>query len=144
MSSLFLCPLALSPLFCFSESPFSVSVPPTFIISLGLSPFCLSMSRLQPVSPNISASLLLCLLLSFSHSFSLSLSLFLFPPISVLLSLFASPSTPISLHFFSFSPGYHGKQEQTMEPVSPAQHFFSSPCTSLSPVGLPACPVLPA
>lgn len=106
-------------------------------VSLGLD-FNLCPQISQPLC------LLLCLLLSFSHSFSLSLSLLLFPHISFLLSLFASPSTPISLLFFSFSPGSCGKQGETMEPGSPAQHFFSSPCISLSPVHLPSCPVLPA
>ena len=44
--------------------------------------------------------------------------------LSCCLSLPLPPPQFLSV-FFSFSPASCGKQEQTMEPVSPAQHFFT-------------------
>ena len=70
---------------------------PTFIISLGLSPFCLSGSRLQPVSPNLSASL------SASVSLTFLLSLLLPVSLSVTISTCLAVSLCLSLHP-NFSP----------------------------------------
>lgn len=147
----------LSPLcFCFSDS---------------LSFFCFCVSHFHPLSGSLSflswcilasirvcpqISWSLCLSVSFcvSYSFSLSPSPCLSVSISTYLflavSLFFPPPAPRRLNFSVslLDPvavcSLSVRPEGTVEPASPAQHFFSSSSISLSPTRLPANPVLPA
>ena len=140
--------LRFSLLFLFLRLPLSsalwVSLLPA-LVCLGFDP-CVSPDLLVSVS----LCLFLCLILLLSLSLSLSLCFYFYLSLSCCLSLLppclnfsvsffpVSLLDPLAVHSLSVRP------EGTVEPASPAQHFFSSPSISLSPTRLPANPVLPA
>ena len=93
--------------------------------------------------PQISQPLCFCVSYFRSLTPSPCLSLFLFPPISVLLSLFTSPSTPISLRFFQFlscilwqaRADYGASEPSTafLHPAPPSALSASLPAQSFQP-----------
>ena len=103
--------------FCFCASYFHHLSGSLSFLSLRVSTST-CVPRYLSLSAFVSLTFVLSLLIPVSLCFYFHLSL------SCCLSLPLPPPQFLSV-FFSFSPASCGKQEQTMEPVSPAQHFFT-------------------